>query len=78
MSKPNLNRPAIHASRPLDATDFACSEDESTDFANLDTDEAEGLPMPTRGGQIVGGVLVLLSALLVIVAGWHLIALVLP
>lgn len=74
MSKPNLNFPAIHTSRPLDATDFACSEDESTDFADLDTDEAEGLPMPTRGGQIVGAVIVIVSALLVIVAGWHLIA----
>lgn len=65
MSKPNLNTPAIHTSRPLDATDFEHIQGD---------DSADGLPMPTRTGQIVGAVICIVSALLVVAAGWHLIA----
>ena len=68
MSKPNLNTPAIYTDTKLDATDFE----------NIQGDESDGLPMPTRTGQIVGGVLCVVSALLVVAIGWHLIARVMP
>lgn len=64
MSKPNLNTPAIYTDTKLDATDFE----------HIQGDESDGLPMPTRTGQIVGGVLCVVSALLVVAIGWHLIA----
>lgn len=74
MSKPNLNHPALFTDEKLDATDFDHIQGDATASDSLSTDEADGLPMPTRTGQIVGGVLCVVSALLVVAIGWHLIA----
>ena len=68
MNTSNLNRPAIYTERKLD----------ETDFANLDTDEPEGMPMPTRAGQIVGAVLCVVSAVLMIAFAAHMIARAMP
>ncbi len=68
MSQPNLNTPALYTERKLDATDFA----------SLDTDEPEGMPMPTRAGQIVGAVLCVVSAVLMIAFAAHMIARAMP
>ena len=78
MSKPNLNHPALFTDEKLDATDFDHIQGDATASDSLSTDESDGLPMPTRTGQIVGGVVCVVSAVLVIIALAHLIARVIP
>ena len=65
MSTQNLNRPAIHTERKLD----------STDFDHMAGDDMDGLPGPTHAATVAGAVIFVVGAILVIVGGWHLIAL---
>ena len=56
MSKPNLNTPAIYTDTKLDATDFE----------NIQGDESDGLPMPTRRGQRLAVAAIVASAVLAV------------